>query len=156
MTDNLRRICLMASAVAVMGLASPAPAQLWPSLSGKPRPHMATKKPNLIVLCLPPGGTKPVPCATAAAGSTLHLDTDLRGSVPLRATLISVSGAGRASVQARPVPGRDGSYLITVPRHLCAKDKLGNFEIQIATSDMNQAEGKVHDADSIGYFQMQC
>ena len=156
MTGILRRICLMASAMSLGVFAWPAPAQLWGSLSGKPRPHIAAKKPTVIVLCLPPGGTRPVPCSTAAAGSTLHLDTDLRGSVPLRVTLISVSGVGRASVQARPVPGRDGSYLITVPRHLCGKDKLGNFEIQIATSDMNQAEGKVHDADSIGYFQMMC
>ena len=143
------------AAAGVLILAAPGSAQLWSALDTQPKPN-ASKQPKGTVLCLTPGGSKPRPCASAVAGSTLRLDTNLEG--PAEIYFVEVGGGGgRTRVPAKPVAGRNGSYLITVPRHLCIGDKPVNYEIQRLMSQYNQAEtAKSHDAQSIGFFQMQC
>lgn len=124
-------------------------------LFASPADGEARKAPKGTILCLPPGGGKPMPCAAAAAGSTIQIDTNLEG--PGEIYFVEVGGGGkRAKVPARPVAGRNGSYLITMPRHLCTSHKPVNYEIQHLMSQYNQAEGRSNDAQSVGFFQMRC
>lgn len=156
MSNNLRRACLILSVLSLVIPASPGHSQLWDALSDKPRPHMS--KPKISILCLPPSGTKPVPCPTAVAGSTLRLALEGSNDAAPGAIVFTEVVSGRKPKVARVTVSADsrasdGAYLITVPRHLCTKDKMGNYEIQHLMSQYNQAESAPR---SIGTLTITC
>ena len=127
---------------------------------------LAPKNPKATILCLPPGSTKPAPCGVVSAGSDIQLVAEGGSSgLPLRVRLDEVTEGkkpviGRATISPRKLPGSGGTYVLTVPRHLCASASKGQrlqFEIQMLTSDLQNAENaRYGDADSLGFFQMRC
>lgn len=130
-------------AIASLALAGALSLALPTSAAGQ-----AGKSPKSIAICLPPGGTAPVPCGTARAGQTIRLQlatTSLpRGPINLLFSEEATAGQAprTASVIIPPSISRDGGYEVTVPSALCAagRDRMGNFEIQHLMSTYNQAE----------------
>ena len=122
-----------------------------------------SRTPKALASCLPPGG-RPAPCGTARAGQTLRLQlaTTILPTAPIRLRFVEEAPAGRsprtAVVTVPPERSLDGGYEVTVPGELCAgsRSSEGQFEIQMLTSDLQNAEGAGGDADSIGLFQMRC
>lgn len=113
--------------------------------------------------CLPPGG-RPVPCGTARAGQTLRLQlaTTSLPSAPIQVRFVEEAPAGRAprmaTVIVPPERSLDGGYEVMVPGELCVGSRAseGQFEIQMLTSNIQNAENTGGDANSIGWFQMRC
>jgi hypothetical protein len=121
------------------------------------------RKPKGTVLCLPPGSSVPKPCAGLSSRSSMafRADGDFQGTAILRFRSRPVELEGKV-IDVRVPAGslrRGQVYKIEAPlRQLCSSSQSGQrvqFEIQVLTSDFNQAESG-GDADSIGFFQMRC
>ena len=121
------------------------------------------RKPKGTVLCLPPGSSVPKPCAglTSRSSMAFRADSDFQGTAILRFRARPVELQGKA-IDIRIPAGslrRGQIYKIEAPlRQLCSSSQSGQrlqFEIQVLTSDINQAESG-GDADSVGFFQMRC
>jgi len=147
------RALLILSAAGLCALGAPASAQLWDALSGKARPN-AAKLPRLTFRCLPPGSTGGgTSCATMRRGTTLLVTVQDDGGPGAAILRFRAKGVDIE----RPIgPLRRGQTVrVAIPAELCAGPAAGRFEIQVLTSDFNQAESG-GDADSIGFFQMRC
>jgi hypothetical protein len=124
-----------------------------------PKPNASARKPAITIKCLPPGAKTAVPCSAAAAGATVQIDANIAG--PLKIVVMPAGArdksiVGPRAISPKPLPSREGSYVLTMPRHWCA-GQAGDQKIQIMTVDLNQSEPtSAGDADSIGYFQMRC
>lgn len=124
---------------------------------------LQSKKPATIVRCLPPGGKVTVPCRSLSAGSMIELRAQPdRSRAPAEIYFREVSATGRPRTARAKLQVKwfvdHASLKAVVPQTLCAGAAKGQqlqFEIQLATSDMNQAESG-GDADSVGFFQMRC
>lgn len=138
----------------LLALAVAANAQLWSPLSTVPRPNASAKKPTLTIKCLPPGGTKPTPCSSARAGDMVQIDADMPLKIfvrPAQATHKPITGP--TTISPRPLPNRNGSYVLTMPKHWCAGRAGEQMRLQIHLQELQNSGG---DADSLGYFQMRC
>lgn len=121
------------------------------------------RTPKSVALCLPPGG-RPAPCGPARAGQTLRLQlaTTSLPTGPIQLRFVEEAPPGRSArtavVIVPPARSLDGGYEVTVPSELCAgsRSSEGQFEIQMLTSEMQNALGAGGDAGSIGWFQMRC
>jgi hypothetical protein len=120
------------------------------------------KKPTIVIRCLPPGGGKPVACASARAGERIVLTIGKGSTSPSNVTLVPQQAPrkptiGRATISPKKLPGSGTSYSFTLPKEWCEGRLAGQFEIQVMTSDLQNAENvRSGDADSLGFFQMRC
>ena len=126
MTDTAYRI----GAIAVFALLLPLEA---PTAAALARQGQAE------ILCLPRGAERPRPCVWAKTGTTIAVDTSrVASGRPLTVAFVGKHSATRVPLGSQPL-SLDGSYLLTVPSRLCSGDRLGNFEIQVLTSDLQNA-----------------
>ncbi len=159
MTEILCRACRIAAVAGLLTFASPALAQPSSTIASRPMPAPAAKMPKITVLCLPPRGSKPVRCGTATRATVLKLRLERAATKPPRFLIFralgAVGNARVASVNLQPKWFLDHAQQVKVPSQLCDGAAGQQFEIQILTADMNQAES-ASDAHSIGFFQMRC
>jgi len=158
MTEILCRACRIASVAGLLTFAAPALAQPSSTIASRPMPAPAANMPKITVLCLPPGGSKPVRCGTATRATVLKLRLERVATKPPRFLIFRAPGAAGsarvASVNLQPKWFLDHAQ-VKVPPQLCDGAAGQHFEIQILTSEMNQAES-ASDVHSIGFFQMRC
>ena len=117
------------------------------------------KTPKMTVLCLPPGGSKTIPCGMATRGTKLSLRMTQDGGPAPHTLIFREVGSGRTvPVKLQPKWISDHG-MIPLPAGLCAGASSAarggqqlQFEIQVLTSDLQNAQH----ADSVGFFQMRC
>ena len=127
MTDTAYRIGAIAVFALLLPLQAPADASL-------------ARKGQAEILCLPRGADRPRPCPWAKTGTIIAVDTSaVAQGRPVTVAFVGRKTAGtRVRLGSQPL-SLDGSYLLTVPSRLCHGDRLGNFEIQVLTSDLQSA-----------------
>ena len=125
------------------------------SASSSPR-----KPPKITTLCLPPGGSKPMPCRMATSGTQLSLRLAQDGGPAPHTLIFREVGSGR-TVPVKLQPKWFIDHGVQLPAELCegrpSPSRAGGgqqlqFEIQVLTSDLQNAQH----ADSVGFFQMRC
>ena len=99
----------------------------------------AVKRPTIKTLCLPPGGTTPMPCAAAGASSLFEIDAgavSAQGSTMLIFT--EVDAVGRPRVIRVPAAGvAAGRPLrMTVPRQLCGDEGGTRWRVQLVSGSL--------------------
>jgi len=127
MTDTAYRIGAIAVFTFTLTLQAPATASL-------------ARQGQAEILCLPRGAERPRPCIWAKTGSTIAVDTSgVAGGRPLTVAFVGARNSGIRVPLGRQPLSLDGSYLLTVPSRLCSGNRLGNFEIQVLTSDLQNS-----------------
>lgn len=148
------------AAAGILFLAVPAQSQPVAPIAARPAPGQAAKLPKVSVRCVAPGSNRPVACAGSPAGSDIELlAAGALSDAPPVVTLREVSSGRQQRLQLKWFVDQGMAVKARIPasRQLCPANAAGQrlqFEIQVATSDMNQAQSGT--ADSVGFFQMRC
>ena len=117
---------------------------VWAFLLFQPTPALSSlaKKTRAEILCLHRGASRPMPCTAVKPGSIITVNTAGIGNG--RPLIVAFTGR-KDHVTPRVVLGTqpqavDGSYMLTVPRRLCSGERMGNFEIQLLMSDLQNPQ----------------
>lgn len=97
----------------------------------------SAKRPKVTVLCLPPGGTAPMPCGIARSNSLIELSLGGPAAPPHYLVFSEVDSIGppttvRVALPAAAVAG--GALRVAVPRQLCAYPDVGRWRVKLASS----------------------
>lgn len=96
----------------------------------------SAKRPKVTVLCLPPGGTAPMPCSVARSNSLIELSLGGPAAPPHYLVFSEVDPIGppktvRAVLPATAVAG--GALRVPVPRQLCAYSDVGRWRVKLGS-----------------------
>ena len=95
----------------------------------------AARRPSVTILCLPPGGTKPVACATAARNSLIEVHPGPM-SAPHYLIFSEVDAVGPPRIVRVPVAAaarQGGPVQIGIPQQLCAHPDVDRWKVRLAT-----------------------
>ncbi len=109
----------------------------------------AAKRPQLRILCLPPGGTSPMPCSIARRGSIFEVAVP--GGTAGHLVFSEVDPVGPPRIVRVPLargPGPGSAVRLGVPPQLCAYDSVERWRVRLVTGPARRT--------SIGAVTVRC
>jgi hypothetical protein len=97
----------------------------------------SAKRPKVTVLCLPPGGTAPMPCGVARSNSLIELSLGGPAAPPNYLVFSEVDPIGPPRTVRTALPATasvGGALRVALPRQLCAYPDVGRWRVKLASS----------------------